>query len=78
MEGIFVVGEIIRLDGFLREVGYCKDKFIAVDVREILRGRFSSDFPHYIAAPTKHEASAFTNYDVWISGAYVNTMWEYL
>ena len=74
MERILMVREIIRLDWFFREIRDGKDKFVAVDMREIFRRWLSRNFPHHIPPPAKHKSSTLTNDNIRIPGAYISIL----
>jgi hypothetical protein len=72
MKRVLMIGKIICFNRFLGKIGDRQDKFIAVDMGEILWRWFSSDFPHYIPPPTEHKPGTLANNNIWVPRACVN------
>ena len=66
-ERILMVGKVVRIHRFSREIRNRQNKLIAVHMREILRCLLRSNFPHHISPPTKHKPCPLSNNHIWIA-----------
>ena len=64
-----MVGKVVCIDGFSREIGDRENKFIAVDVGEVFGCFFSGDLPDYISPPAEYKSRSLPDNDIRIPRA---------
>ena len=65
-----MVGIVVCGNGFFGEIWDRKDKFIAVDVREVFGGLLGGNFPYNVSSPAEHETCSLADNHIRISRAY--------